>query len=164
MSPWNAEYGLFWQLLSPRLANLEWISGTAGAPSSGHGRRGRGCEVPEAVGSLCVIISLAEPWEGGQAPHPRTSGPAAPRVCLDPQPAPYLAVRLPRPLRRHGGHGRARAVKLAARLTNDSAFPPSCAAAPGRTSPRRDGGLPCRKCSASRASGAARGRLGQRQL
>lgn len=113
---------------------------------------------------MASVASLRWPNRGRvKPPHPRTSGLEVPRVCLDPQPAPYLAFGLPRPLRRHGGHGRARAVKPAARLTNDSAFPPSCAAAPGRTSPKGDGGL-CRKCSALQAYGAARDSLVQLQL
>lgn len=113
---------------------------------------------------VASVASLRWPTRGRvKPPNPRTSGLVAPRVCLDPQPAPYLAFRLPRPLRRHGGHGRARAVKPAARLTNDSAFPPSCAAAPGRTSPKGDRGLRRRKCSAWRAYRAARASLGQLQ-
>lgn len=69
-------------------------------------------------------MASLEPWEGQAAP-PQTSALVAPRVYLWPQPAPYLAFGLPRPLRRHGGHGRARAVKRAAGPTNDSTFPPT---------------------------------------
>lgn len=125
---------------SPCLANLEWVSERAGAPSSGHAGCGRGSAEPRAVGGLCGITPRAEPWEGQAAP-PQTSAPVAPRVYLWPQPAPYLAFGLPRPLRRHGGHGRARAVKRAAGPTNDSTFPPTGAAATGCTSPKGDGSL-----------------------
>lgn len=115
--------------------------------------------------SLASVASPRWPNRGRvQPPHPRTPGPVAPRVCLDLQPAPYLAFGLPRPLRRHGGHGRARAGKAAARLTNDSAFPPSGEAAPGRTSPKGDGGLLRRKCSAWRVGRATRAGLVQLQL
>lgn len=102
MSPWNAKIELCLALRSTGYSDNFYHQGwpiwsgfvTAGAPSSGHARRGRESGEPDAAGGLCGITSLADPWEGQapQSPNLRPGGPA--RVS---RPAARPLPRLPAP-------------------------------------------------------------------
>lgn len=75
---------------------------TASAPSSGHARCGRESKEPEAVGGLCGITSLAEPWEGRATPplKLRPCGPArVPRSAAHPLPRLRAPAAAPTPWR-----------------------------------------------------------------